>query len=176
MRRQRISTLLVALALAMPAFVQAQTGQTPSLRGSYTYDAQESDNVNRAIETAVGRMNFVTRPIARGRLKKTNQPYQRVVIAHTQSEVTVTTDGRASIKSPSNGTPIRWRREDGEMLNVSTEWENGQLEQTFAAEDGKRVNTYSLSADGRKLLMNVTITSPRLPRPLTYKLVYNRAS
>ena len=30
--------------------------------------------------------------------------------------------------------------------------------------------------DGNTLTMNVTITSPRLPSPLTYKLVYNRAS
>ncbi len=59
---------------------------------------------------------------------------------------------------------------------MSSEWDNGRLEQRFQAEDGRRVNLYSVSADGNTLTMNVTITSPRLPSPLTYKLVYNRAS
>lgn len=176
MRRQRITTLFAALAavlaLALPA--AAQTGTSATLDGTYTLNRSASDDVNRAIETAVGRMNFVTRPIARGRLRRTNQPYQRVVISHTQQQVSVITDNRAAIRTPANGTPIKWRREDGEMLDVSTEWENGRLEQTFAAEDGRRVNVYSLSADGRTLTMEVTITSGRLPQPLRYKLVYNR--
>ena len=176
MRRQRICVLLAVLALAavLPASAGAQ--QTAGLRGTFTYNAQASDNVNQAIERAVARMNFVTRPIARGRLRKTNAPYQRIAIAFTPQQVTVTTDERAPIVTPANGTPIKWTREDGEVLDVSTEWENGALEQTFKAEDGQRVNTYTVSADGNTLTMNVTITSPRLAAPLTYKLVYNRAS
>lgn len=174
MRRQRIAPLFCALALALAAALPA-SAQQASLKGTWRYDASASDNVAQAINTAVQRMNFVTRPIARGRLTRTNQPYQRVTVDFTSSQVTVTTDGRDPIVSPANGTPIKWTREDKEVLDVSTEWENGVLEQTFKAEDGQRVNRYSVGADG-KMTMEVTITSPRLPRPLTYKLVYNRAS
>lgn len=176
--RQRIAPLFCALALvlsaALPAGLQAQ--QT-SMKGTWRYNAQASDNVLQQINAAVNRMNFVTRPIARGRLNRTNQPYQRLVIDFTTQQVSVTMDQRAAIATPANGTPIKWTRpEDNEVLDVSTEWENGALEQTFKAEDGQRVNSYSVSADGSTLTMNVTVTSPRLPRPLTYKLVYNRAS
>ncbi|HEU4456507.1 MAG TPA: hypothetical protein VFR81_25795 [Longimicrobium sp.] len=174
MRRQRIAPLFCALALALAAALPA-SAQQASLKGTWRYDASASDNVAQAINTAVQRMNFVTRPIARGRLTRTNQPYQRVTVDFTSSQVTVTTDGRDPIVSPANGTPIKWTREDKEVLDVSTEWENGVLEQTFKAEDGQRVNRYSVGADGR-MTMEVTITSPRLPRPLTYKLIYNRAS
>lgn len=174
MRRQRIAPLFCALALALAAALPA-SAQQASLKGTWRYDASASDNVAQAINTAVQRMNFVTRPIARGRLTRTNQPYQRVTVDFTSSQVTVTTDGRDPIVSPANGTPIKWTREDKEVLDVSTEWENGVLEQTFKAEDGQRVNRYSVGADG-KMTMEVTITSPRLPRPLVYKLVYNRAS
>ncbi len=171
MRRQRFIPLLAVLALMLlPAIASAQ-----SLAGTYTFNRQASDNVNAAIDQAVRRMNFVTRPIARGRLRGTNQPYRRIVIAHTQTSVSITTDDRAAITSPSNGTPVKWRREDGETLDVSTEWENGKLEQTFKADDGQRVNTYSLSADGRTLTMAVTITSGKLPQPLRYKLLYDRS-
>lgn len=180
MRRQRLSTLLaavaavLALSAAAPALAQ-QAAQTPSLDGTYTLNTTASEDVNRAIEQAVARMNFITRPIARGRLKRTNQPYQRILIQHTQGQVSITTDQRAPIRTPANGTPIKWRREDGEMFDVSTEWENGSLEQTFAAEDGRRVNSFSVSPDGRTLTMEVTVTSPRLSQPLRYRLVYNRA-
>jgi len=173
--RQRIAPLFCALTLllaaALPAGLHAQQA---GMRGTWRYNAQASDNVMTAINAAVNRMNFVTRPIARGRLNRTNQPYQRLVIDFSQSQVSITMDQRAVITSPANGTPIKWTREDGEVLDVSTEWENGQLEQTFKAEDGQRVNVFSV--DGDTLTMNVTVTSPRLPRPLTYKLVYNRAS
>jgi hypothetical protein len=172
--RQRIAPLFCALVVALAAVLPA-SAQQASLKGTWRYDAQASDNVATAINTAVQRMNFVTRPIARGRLTRTNQPYQRVTVDFTSSQVTVSTDNRSPIVSPSNGTPIKWTREDKEVLDVSTEWENGVLEQTFKAEDGQRVNRYSVNAEG-KMVMEVTITSPRLPRPLVYKLIYNRAS
>lgn len=175
--RHRISALfaaLLALAVVAPAGSAAQGNA--SLNGTFTYNAAASDNLNTAIDAAVRDMNFAIRPVARGRLRKTNQPYQRVQISHNAQQVSVVTDGRAAIVSPANGTPVDWTREDGERLKVSTEWENGVLEQTFKAEDGQRVNAYSISPDGRTMTMQVTVTSPRLRKPLTYKLVYNRAS
>ena len=165
-----VSTL-AAVALAAPAGLVAQA---PSLAGTYMLQAEGSDNIDAKINDATAKMNFAIRGIGRSRLRKTNSPYRRIVIAHTPQEVTVTTDSRAAIHTPANGTPIRWRREDGEMLNVSTEWRNGVLEQTFAAEDGKRINRYSISGDGRLMTMEVTITSPRLPKPLVYRQMYHR--
>lgn len=175
--RQRISALfaaLLAVVLVAPAPGSAQG--VAALDGTFTYNAAASDNINAAIDAAVRDMNFALRPIARGRLRKTNTPYQRLTISHTAQQVTVTTDARRPIVSPANGTPVDWTREDGEKLKVSTEWENGTLEQTFKAEDGQRVNVYSVSSDGRTLNMRVTVTSPRLKKPLVYNLKYNRAS
>jgi len=160
-------------ALALPAAAHAQES---SMRGTFTLNRQQSDDVNRAIETAVARMSFVTRPIARGRLRRTNQPYNRAVINFTQAEVSTTYDQRHIITSPANGQPVKWTREDGEKFDLSTEWQNGRLVQTFRAEDGSRTNTFTISPDGRTLTMHVTIRSPRLASPLEYNLVFNRAS
>jgi hypothetical protein len=176
MRRQRTSVVALALALAATLVPTLGSAQESSMRGTWTLNRQASDNVATAINTAVARMNFVTRPIARGRLTRTNAPYTRVEIGYTQERVTLKYDERAPMVSPANGTPVQWRREDGEMLQLSTEWENGRLEQTFKAEDGQRVNTFSISEDGRVLSLDVTVSSPRLPQPLHYKLVFNRAS
>jgi len=176
MKVGRILAALFACLLALPGAAAAQAGEGATLKGTFVYDASASDNVNQAIDEAIARMNFALRPIARGRLRKTNQPYRRVSIDYTAAQVHIGTDGRPAIVTPANGTPVDWTREDGEKLKVSTEWENGKLEQTFQAEDGRRVNTYSIGQDGRTLSMLVTITSPRLSRPLTYTLRYRRAS
>jgi len=174
--RHRISALfavLIAFAFAVPAEGRAQT--SASLDGTYTYDAAASDNLNQAIDAAVRDMNFALRPVARGRLRKTNQPYQRLRISQDAQQVSVVMDGRDAIVTPANGTVVDWTREDGEKLKVSTEWKNGALEQTFMAEDGQRVNAYTVNDDGRTLTLRVTVTSPRLKQPLTYRLVYRRA-
>jgi hypothetical protein len=175
MSRQRTSAVALVFALAAALVPAVGSAQEASMRGTWTLNRQASDNITTAINTAVSRMNFVTRPIARGRLTRTNAPYARVEIGYTGERVTLKFDQRAEMVTPSNGTPIQWRREDGEMFALSTEWENGRLEQTFRADDGQRVNVFSVSEDGNTLTLNVTVSSPRLPQPLRYKLVYNRA-
>ena len=183
MRRQRIA-LLVALALfaVLPAAVSAQ--QTSQLRGTWTLNRQQSDDINAKINTAVARMNVVVRQIARPRLRSTNTAYPRLVIVYDATNVRVDMQGRPSVSSPANGQPVLWQRETGrtcaqmrgDCVRVTTEWESGRLEQTFAAEDGQRLNVFTVSPDGNTLTMNVTVTSPRFAVPLTYRLVYNRAS
>lgn len=181
MRSILTAAMLAAFAIAAPmpalAAPAAAAKQAPAtLVGTFERDASASDNVNKAIEAAVAEMNFVMRPVAHSRLEKTNQPYQSVAIALAGNNVSIQTDDRAAIVTSAAGTAIKWKREDGEVFNVSTVLKDKQnVVQTFAAEDGKRVNSFSLSPDGKTLTMNVTITSSKLPKPLTYKLVFNRA-
>jgi hypothetical protein len=170
--RRYTSLLAAAVLMAAPVAVHAQAG---TIAGTFALDRAASDNVDKAIAQAVKKMNFVTRPIARGRLQKTNQPYQQVTIATAGANTTVTIDKLAPRSAPSNGTPVDWTRADGEKFKLSMTWENGGLVESFKAEDGQRVNSYTLSPDGSTLTMNVTITSPRLPKPLTYKLVFKKA-
>jgi hypothetical protein len=166
--------LAVTVAIAtLPAAARAQAG---TIAGTYTFDRAGSDNVDKAIATAVKDMNFVTRPIARGRLQKTNQPYQQVTIGTSGANTVVTIDKLPARQAPSDGTPVNWTRPaDGDKLKLSMQWDSTRLVETLKAEDGQRVNAYSLSPDGATLTMNVTITSPRLPKPVTYRLAYKKA-
>ena len=169
--------LLLLNALAATAlFVAPVTAQAPAANawlGSWTYAAQPSDVIERAIERGIDDMNFVTKPIARRRLRATNDPYSTVELRVADNRVTTVLEGRA-ITSPADGSTIDWRREDGEVLQVSTALRNGTLVQTFTADDGSRENVYSVSADGR-LTIQVTIRSDRLPAPIVYRLLYDRA-
>jgi hypothetical protein len=165
------SMLLGLLAFGLvPAAAAAQ--QAP-IQGTFVYVAEGSDNIDRAIDDAVRRMNVVTRQVARPRLRRTNTPYQSIRIAQSGSQVNVVLD-QQTVTSPASGTPAKWTRNDGELFDVSTAWRGGSLEQTFQAEDGRRVNVYSLSPDGNTLTLHVTVTSPRLPQPMTYRLQYRR--
>ncbi|MFN3429974.1 MAG: hypothetical protein ACK46X_08475 [Candidatus Sericytochromatia bacterium] len=161
----------VSVLAAAPA--QAEAGAT--LAGAYALNAAASDDVNKAIDKAVAQMNFVMRPIAHSRLRGTNEVYKQVKIDLSGQTVSTTFDKRAAIVTPASGAAIKWAREDGEKFDVSTAVAGGKkLTQTFKGTDGQRVNVFTLSPDGGKLTMNVTITSPKLSAPLTYKLVFNR--
>lgn len=162
--------LFVLLAGAIPQLA----AQTVPLQGSFELLPEESDDVESAIRDATARVNFALRGIARSRLRRTNAPYRTVTIAHTTASVTITTDDRAPITSPSSGAPVEWTREDGEVLQVSTRWEGDRLRQTFTADDGERTNIFWLVPEKNALMLEVTVTSPRLPEPLTYTLAYRR--
>ena len=176
-----IRALAVALAAQLTfmgtAAAQAPVAAAPpaAFVGSWRYATQSADVIERAIERGIDDMNFVTKPIARRRLRATNDRYSTVVVRNVGGEITTVLEGRP-ITSPADGRTIQWRREDGEVLAVSTAIRNGTLVQTFVAEDGSRENVYSVSGDGRILTLQVTIRSDRLPAPIVYQLVYDRAS
>src|SRR5206468_3921186 len=67
-----VSTLRLVL-LCSTIFLGSSTlaaARESSLDGIYILDETDSDNMNEVIEDAVGKLNFLTRDIARGRLKK----------------------------------------------------------------------------------------------------------
>jgi hypothetical protein len=181
MRRFRIP-LLCFLALAAQAR-PARAQENPQMGGSWSLDREQSDDVNVKINASISRMNVVVRQIARPRLRATNIPYPQLIFAFDQ-DVRVDMPGYPSVASPMDGAPVLWHRRTGRecpavhgsCVEVTTTWEEGRLIQTFRSLDGQRQNVFVVSADGATLTMAVTMTSPRLPAPLTYRLVYTRGS
>ena len=152
--------------------------QNSGLDGTYILDEAQSDNINDAIEDAVGKLNFLTRHIARGRLKKLNPTYHQVAISSSSNEISVSVDTQPPLRTPAKGTPVAWVGPDGAKVKATMQLAGGHLVQTFTSADGRRVNDYTLSRDGRMrmLTMQVTETSPRLSETIRYKQVYRRVS
>lgn len=172
------STLCVVL-LCSAIFLGASTppaAQKSGLDGTYTLDEADSDNITEVIEDAVGKLNFLVRYIARGRLKKLNPAYRKVAIASSANEISVSVDDQPPLRAPAKGTPVALAGPDGEKVNASMKLADGRLVLTFNSADGRRVNDFSLSPDGRMLTMQVTETSPRLSQAIRYKQVYRRVS
>jgi len=175
LNRKRISWLLAALLLAVLAVHRDVRAQTGTLQGTFTYVADKSDNVDQAVEIAVSKLNFFVRSLARTRLREMNAPYQRIAIELTPTQVTITGDRSAPIRTPPDGTPGVWTDADAGVFQVSTRWEGSVLKQEFSAKQGQRINAYAVSPDGETLTLQVTVSSQRLKAPVTYRLVYRRA-
>ena len=173
-----VSTLCLVL-LCSAIFLGSSTlaaGQGSSLDGTYVLDQTDSDNVNEVIENAAGKLNFLTRDIARERLKKLNPAYRQVAITSSPNEISVTVDNQPPLLTPAKGAPVASAGRDGGQVNASMQLAGQRLAQTFTSADGRRVNDYTLIPDGRTLTMQVTETSPRLSQTITYKQVYRRVS
>jgi hypothetical protein len=173
--------LLATAALALPlVFVLALPGtgsaQQIDFTGSYALDAAQSDNIDQVVSANLSKVrNRLLRPFARGRLTKTNRPYPALTITQQGDEqVTIRYADGSPVVAPTSGQRVGWTREDGEQMEVSATLSQNRLVQTFHAEDGTRVNTFSLSPDGRTLTINVSVDSDRLSSPITYKLVYSK--
>ncbi|MET0497493.1 MAG: hypothetical protein ABW106_04365 [Steroidobacteraceae bacterium] len=163
-------TCLSLLVAAHPA-----AAEESALRGVFVSEAPADAKIDQAIETAVAKMNFIKRPIARGRLKKTNPAYARVELAGTADEFSVKFDDRKSVQIPLTGKPVMWARDDGEKFEVMARHEGSQIVQTFKSPDGQRINRFSLGADG-KLTMDVTVSSEQLPAPVHYDMTFVRST
>ena len=173
-----VSTLCLIL-LCSGIFLVSSTltaAQESGLDGTYILDQTDSDNINKVIENAVEKLNFVTRNIARGRLEKLNPAYRQVAITFSSNEISVTVDNQPPLRTPAKGAAVAWVAPDGEKVNASMQLAGRRLAQTFMSADGRRVNDYTLSPDGRTLTMQVTETSPRLSQTIMYKQVYRRVS
>jgi hypothetical protein len=176
MERYFVSTLCLVL-LCSAIFVGSTTlaaAQKSGVDGTYVLDETDSENINEVIETAVGKLNLLTRDIARGRLEKLNPAYRKVAITSSPNEISVTVDNQRPLRTPAKGAPVAWVGPDGRKVNASMQLAGRRLAQTFTSSDGRRVNNYTLSPDGRMLTMQVTETSLRLSQTITYKQVYRR--
>lgn len=158
----------------IPEQLQTRAPQhVPSLQGTFNLVDPDAATkiVTEAIDAAVKGVSIFLKGTVRDRLKQANlPPPQQLIISYTATDVTITTEA-GTIQTPADGTFVD-RTIKGEERIVSTKWKDGTLERTFKSGDGERVNTYSLSPDGKTLTLSVTFTSKWLKQPGAYELHY----
>ena len=177
--------MALGLALAVTASL-AVTPQPPpaprappapgdSLVGRWTLDRGASGDVRRAIDTVTARMSFFIRPIARSRLRSANEVHEHLAITISATEIGTQVDREAPILSPASGAVITWTRDNGDVFQLHSVLAGQRLLQTFVGKDGSsRENVFAPGPAGQTLDIGVTVAHPRLPRPVTYRLVYRR--
>lgn len=181
-RTRSVLTAAAAAAMLFPlASAAAQAPADPLTRhaGRFVRDSAASDDVRAAIERAVSRMSFLTRPIGRSRLRATNQPPAEVQLAFPADSVVILYAGQPEVRAGLSGAAFPWRNAAGEevtlRVTVTSSPDGGvSVVQVFEAEDGQRENHWRLGADSDSLRLDVLVTSPRLPEPLRYRQVFRR--
>jgi len=164
---------LFALIILVAGFVASPAIAQPT--GSTKYEVMDSPAkskaaIDKGIEGAVADMSFITRPIARGKLEKSNTAFKAITINVTKSTVSIQHDDRKAIVSA--GKPVLWTRDDGEKFRVTQVADGGKIVQTYASDDGTKVMTYNFSEDNKKLKVDVVVTSAKLAGPVRYSLNY----
>lgn len=144
-----------------------------ALSGTYRLVSGEAD-VGRAVNAVCDRLDFVTRAFARPILEDRNRPYSRVELALDHDTALFTLGPWGPVRTRF-GVPRAIRNERGEVVRVHQRIVGGgRLVQIFTTDQGTRRNIWTASRDGRRVTVETLITSPRLPIPLRYRLVFER--
>jgi len=142
--------------------------------GRWDLIAGESDNIDRAIEGTIASMSFITRPIARVKLKRRNVAFPSFQLDVSDHEIHVKHEQGLDVAYPASGVAVKTRAPDGTDV-VAVIQIDPTLMQSYVADNAVREDRYLLSDDGSRLTIAVRITSVHLPKPLVYKLVYQRS-
>jgi len=144
--------------------------------GNFNYAGgdKEKKGIDVAIDKALEGLFFVEKPFAISALHDKTAVKNAVGFHFANGKVTSTASDAPPATSPDDGTYAPYKV-DGETLRISQSVNQaGHLIQIFASNQGSRTNDYTLLADGKTLIMTVTITSGRLPRAVHYALTYKR--
>lgn len=156
------------------------TSQPPSagvgLEWSHRYAGGEQGRaaVEEAIDDATEDMSALVRGIARRRLREANPIIDEIGFSLGGDPLRASYVGGRIIETPASGAAVDWVDPFGDTVKVSQRWSDGELVQRMFDDNGSRTNVYRFSDDGQRMTMSVEIASPRLPKPIRYRLDYRK--
>jgi hypothetical protein len=179
------AAILGAGALALSAVTGSARGQSAADAGvtaasdspfNGVWRFAGGDAERRALEASVARtvqgMGWIVEGIAAARLRE-RSPIPEVVTIRVQGGVVEYTGVRGRLyRTPADGTMIQAQNPQGEPITLSTRVQGAVMTRVGARADGSRREV--LRVQGDTLTIEGTVSSPRLPRPLTYRLTYRR--
>jgi hypothetical protein len=145
--------------------------------GTYRFAGGTAEEAQRsaAVDRCVASLFFAIRGIARSRLSNGTKIEPWVSFAFDAGMIDYRTPSSPPAASPEQGTVVDYRSH-GERSKLSQRFTNGRLVQIFAADEGERMNEWTLAPNGSTLTLLVTISSPKLSVPMVYSLTYRRTS
>ena len=141
----------------------------------YDVVPDQSDDIPAAIERSVEHMNFIIRPIARHRLRKTNPLPQHLRLDYTPDTITVHLGDAPPAALPRDGSAVPWRDVDNDKCRVSLTLAGDTLIEHVVAHGGQGETRYVMLDDGKRVREDVRITSSHLPEPVVYSVTFAQA-
>jgi len=173
------------LSLALWFCLAAAASPAPNLQAAQNWNAFAGDwqlvgdvgaaeqQVNAAIDKATESMNFLTRGLARSRLRSSQKPPKRIRMRLQDQMFTIQPDSLPALSLPISGAAAP---DAGRTFRVALESGGGRLSlrQVSENQQGKRENVYRLKDGGKSLDLEVTVHSGSLPAQVQYKLQFVR--
>lgn len=170
-----LTTLSLVFFLASSASAQ-DSGKWEFKLGTSTSGAQKK--IAAGIEDGISEMNFVVRPIARGRLEDTNTVCKTLTFTLADGNISIQCGSGKVFTTPADGSYKKVTGSDNETkynLSQKVESKGGKtiITQIFKAEDGKRTTVYTYDPEAKSLSMKVRVNSPKLdPKAVKYTIPY----
>jgi hypothetical protein len=173
------------VSAAVPRIAQATGEQRPmqveddrpGFTGTFRFGGVGAEEEARraAIDRTISSLFFAIRGIARSRLSSSTKIDPWVSFEFGAGQIRMRAPSATDATSPEHGDAVDYVNH-GNHVRLSQKLTAGTLTQVFVADEGRRVNEWSLTPDARTLLLKVTVSSSKLRIPLVYTLTYQRAS
>jgi hypothetical protein len=145
------------------------------LAGTYVYVGGEPERSGMKAAVDLATEGMFGKVIARDELRKRSEPRPSYTIRfEADGKVSVETPGFPSESAPADGTEVVVRNRYGDVIRQSQQFVDGVLVQSGRNDDGSGTTEFRLTPDGNTLQVTRISRSPRLPRPLVYRLTYVR--
>ena len=164
-------------AVCLSVMMMATAMMAQSWLGEYQWVATDEEKaaVEKVIEDGAQQVGRLVRSIARGRLKETTKPFQKLSFNMKDGTMTMIRDDDTPIVGAVDGAKFDWKRKDGKVFTVTQTLEGDVFIQTFTDSEGNtRTNTHTFSEDGKAMTLAITIESSNFKTPLTYELTYGK--
>lgn len=180
-----IASLAVGLALALLVVVSAaprastQAAPHPVVQrfaGAYRSVLPDGGAaiIRAAIDAGVAPMAPVRRNAAHRRLISGDPPIPRITITPEGEGLFIDYTTSRHNRTPRLGVFAENHAAGGGMVDVKHDVVGNRLRETYRESRGGAVHLFELSADGRTLSLEATITSRFLPGPIRYSLDFER--
>ena len=161
--------------LPTEGMADADRDRAAAFAGEYTYvgGQKERDGITAAIETTVASLNPMVRSMGRKRLEESNPVPKHMSIELDGDDVTLSIDGdghRATLGGPA----VKATSKFGDKIKVSYRMRGDRLTNLIDGVGGDRLNTLRLSEDGKRVTLDVEITSGHFDVPVEYRLTFKR--
>lgn len=149
----------------------------PRIAGRYQYigGQRERQALADAIEEVVKEMIFLARPIARRRLRDSNQPSDELRLEFSPTNITIVRPGRPTVAARRDGSTVVWKSPEGDEFKVKHRLgADGSLIQEFIGDGNRSENIFKLADGGSLLTVQTTISADPLPKVLRFQMTYRR--
>lgn len=164
---------LFALSLANPAAAAEPADYAGVFEADPAID--NAGAVEAAIEVIVTEMSPLIRGIARKRLRAAASWSTRYTFEPATDSMNIRSDRRPEgWTTPLDRSEITTTSDKGEDFFLSRWMEGGVLRSNGRSERGSHGNTFELSPDGSRMIVTTTIRNDNLPKPLVYRVQYER--